>query len=77
MNHEEFILDTRKMILELRQLDAKRTIAQPRQLQSPDGLRFPPPDHIRSFARTFQLDASNLCKLLKGKLKSHKGWTLV
>ena len=45
-------------------------------IKSPKGIIYNNIEHLTNFAKEHSLQASNLCLLLKGKQKQHKGWTL-
>jgi hypothetical protein len=52
----------------------KKTETYP-ELVSPEGEVFIV-EHLTNFCNTHNLAASNLCKVLKGERKHHKGWKL-
>lgn len=51
-----------------------RGIVYPKVL-SPEGLKYQV-DNASQFSRAHDLDVSSLCKVLKGKVKQHKGWKI-
>lgn len=47
------------------------------QLQAPDGTIYTEIKNMKKFAEQHDLDRTTLTKVINGKTKSHKGWTLV